>query len=48
MTELSEILKSTQDTIFTVDFKKKVAADNVYDKLNRIAAADLKNDAKLN
>ena len=42
MTELSEILQDCKDTIFKVVFKKKIDEHQVFDKLAKIKAKDLK------
>ena len=42
MTELSDILKGAKDTIFKVEFKKKVDEKQIFEKLGQIKANDLK------
>ena len=47
MTDLSEIIQSCRDTIFTVSFKKKIDAKQVEAKLLSSTYADLSVDAKM-
>jgi len=47
MTELAEILQSAKDTIFKVEFKKKVDDKLVLEKLQQLTAADLKKNESL-
>ena len=47
MTELAEILQSARDTIFKVEFKKKVDDKLVFEKLQTLKPADLKNMSSL-
>ena len=47
MTDLSEILETCSDTIFKVQFKKKVDPKNVENDLNKMKVADLKKPAEL-
>ncbi len=42
MTELSDILKSAKDTIFKVQFRKKIDEKCIFEKLEKIKVADLK------
>ena len=47
MTDLSEILESSKDTIFKVSFRRKVDNKSVEQKLNEIKFADLKKNGQL-
>ena len=44
MTELSEILKGAKDTIFKVEFKKKVDEKSILEKLTHVSKATLKKE----
>ena len=47
MTELSEILEGANDTIFKVEFHKKVDDKQIFEKLESVKAADIKDETKL-
>jgi len=47
MTDLSEILESCSDTIFKVQFKKKVDPKHIEEELKSIKAATLKKPAEI-
>lgn len=47
MTELSEILESAKDTIFKVEFKKKIDEKMIQERLLKLSAADLKKKDKV-
>ena len=44
MTELSDILKGAKDTIFMVEFKKKVDDKQIFEKLNQIKGNEFKKE----
>lgn len=46
MTELAEILQTAKDTIFTVEFKKKVSEKDIVEKLEEVVQSGLKDLAK--
>lgn len=46
MTELAEILQTAKDTIFTVQFKKKVSESDIAKKLEEVVQNGLKDLAK--
>jgi len=47
MTELSEVLQGAKDTIFTVEFKKKVDDKQIFDSLSGLKYADTKKPEQL-
>jgi hypothetical protein len=48
MTQLSEILKSAKDTIFQVEFEKKLDDKLIYDELSKMSVKDFQDAKKMN
>jgi hypothetical protein len=47
MTDLAEIIQEAKDTIFTVQFKKKIDEKSIFEKFKATSEADMKNEKNL-
>lgn len=47
MTDIAEIMQEAKDTIFTVQFKKKLDEKTIFEKLKSTTEAELKNEKNL-